>query len=361
MPESEVLLGSIPRSDQPAGTSAAGADPGRDPDLQEHGRRDSTSGPAAVAPAAPSTEHRPPSLSASSTIDDEAVAVAPRRPSIWTLPFCAPGTSWLHVSNAIVYLVAFCINVLVNSGAVWRSVRSVDSQYGPIMTPARWSYHIRDLMLFLWGLAVAAQNLAEHKGWKDGLMSVIGHSWQILWYSDSIWLVLHVVASPTGLTLAPLFSMCALLSAVATQARVAVALPGLHQELQAEGYPGIPALGYLLFVFPTSLASGWLLVHHCHTITLATLVITGSEQAALTAGCVSLAFSTALALLMLVKLRDVVFGLAFTWSCVAVWVAGFASQDDYRPDQLTAFFCALVLGLLTYCVAVGPQMALVGE
>lgn len=45
---------------------------------------------------------------------------------------------------------------------------------------------------------------------------------------------------------------------------------------------------------------------------------------------------------------------------MAVWIAGFTTQEDYRPDQLVAFFCALVLGLLTYCVAAGPQLALVG-
>ncbi len=39
----------------------------------------------------------------------------------------------------------------------------------------------------------------------------------------------------------------------------------------------MPALGYLLFVYPTSLAAGWLLVLHCHASTLAVLVLTGSN------------------------------------------------------------------------------------
>lgn len=51
---------------------------------------------------------------------------------------------------------------------------------------------------------------------------------------------------------------------------------------------------------------------------------------ALTAGCVSLVLATAVALLLLVRFRDVVFGLAFTWSMASIWVAGFSANDDYR-------------------------------
>ncbi|GLI71273.1 hypothetical protein VaNZ11_016398, partial [Volvox africanus] len=348
MPENEVLLSTIRRSDQPAETSAAG------PEQIVNSR--TSPGEATASPAA---GDNPTSSSSSGTIEEAAPAV-PRRPSIWQLPFCSSDTSWLHVTNSIVYFITFCINVLTNSGAVWRSVRAVDKQYGPILTPAGWSYYIRDLTLFLWGLAVACQNLAEHKGWKNGLMACIGHSWQVLWYSDSIWLLLHVVASPAGLTLAPLFSLAAVLCAVAVQTRVAMLIPRLQAELQAGGFEGVPALGYLLYMYPTSLASGWLLVQYCHSTTLAFQVVTGSQQVSLTVGCVLLVFSTAVALLVLVRLRDIIFGVAFTWGCVAVWVAGFTVQDEYRPDQLVAFFCALVSGLLTYCVAAGPQVAVLG-
>ncbi|GIL62419.1 hypothetical protein Vafri_16650, partial [Volvox africanus] len=348
MPESEVLLATIPRSDQPAGSSAAGS--------EQNGNSRTSPGEATTSPAADDSST---SSSSSSTLEEAAPAM-PRRPSIWQLPFCSSDTSWLHVSNTIVYFITFCINVLTNSGAVWRSVQAVDRHYGPILTPAGWSYYIRDLALFLWGLAVACQNLAEHKGWKAGLMACIGHSWQVLWYSDSIWLLLHVVASPAGLTLAPLFSLAAVLCALAVQIRVAMQIPRLQAELQAEGFEGVPALGYLLYMYPTSLASGWLLVQYCHSTTLAFQVVTESEQVSLTVGCVLLVLSTAVALLVLVRLRDVVFGVAFTWGCVAVWVAGFTVQDEYRPDQLVAFFCGLVSGLLTYCVAAGPQVAVVG-
>ncbi|GIM08902.1 hypothetical protein Vretimale_12803, partial [Volvox reticuliferus] len=348
MPESEVLLATVPRSDHPAGISAAGP--------EQNGNSRASPGEAPASPAA----GRNSSSSSTSSIIEEAAPGPPRRPSIWQLPFCSSDSSWLHVTNSIVYFITFCINVLANSGAVWRNVRAVDRQYGPILTPAGWSYYIRDLSMFLWGLAVACQNLAEHKGWKNGLMACIGHSWQVLWYSDSIWLVLHVMASPAGLTLAPLFSLAAMLCALAVQIRLAMLIPRLQEELQAEGFDGVPALGYLLYMFPTSLASGWLLVQYCHSTTLAFQVVTGSEQVSLTVGCVLLVLSTAVALLVLVRFRDAVFGLAFTWGCVAVWVAGFAVQDDYRPDQLVAFFCALVLGMLTYCVAAGPQLALMG-
>eukprot|EP00198_Chlamydomonas_reinhardtii_P006684 XP_001696020.1 predicted protein [Chlamydomonas reinhardtii] len=262
----------------------------------------------------------------------------PRRPRIWQLPFCAADTSWLHVSNTVVYFVLFCVNVLVNSEAVWPGVRQVDRKYGPIVTPAGWAYHIRDLTLFLWGMAMCCQGL-------------------VLWYSDTIWLVLHVSGSPAGLALAPFFSFCALVAALAVQTRLAWAVWDVHLELQEEGFEGVPPLGYLFYVYPCSLASGWLLVLHCHATTVAVTTLAGADQVALTAGCVSLVLATAVALLLLVRFRDVVFGLAFTWSMASIWVAGFSANDDYRPDQLVAFFCALVLGLLTYCIAAGPQLS----
>lgn len=40
------------------------------------------------------------------------------------------------MSNTVVYFVLFCVNVLVNSEAVWPGVRQVDRKYGPIVTPA---------------------------------------------------------------------------------------------------------------------------------------------------------------------------------------------------------------------------------
>ncbi len=46
--------------------------------------------------------------------------------------------------------------------------------YFPLAVRCRWAYYIRDLTLFLWALAVACQNLAEHKGWKSGLLAAIG-------------------------------------------------------------------------------------------------------------------------------------------------------------------------------------------
>ncbi|EFJ47387.1 hypothetical protein VOLCADRAFT_92026 [Volvox carteri f. nagariensis] len=244
----------------------------------------------------------------------------------------AADTSWLHVSNTIVYFLAFCINVLVNSGAVFRTVRSVDRQFGPVLTPAGWSYYIRDLTLFLWGLGVTCQSLVEHKGWKDGLVACIGYS-----------------CFPPPPTPRPRHPRRLL-------TRVAVLVPELQRELLAAGFRGVPPLAYLIYVYPTSLACGWLLVHQCHVTALATGLVTSSHQAALNVGCVTLVLATALALLLLVRLRDVVFGLAFTWGCVAVWVAGFTTQEDYRPDQLVAFFCGLVMGMLTYCVAAGPQV-----
>ncbi|KXZ47749.1 hypothetical protein GPECTOR_33g631 [Gonium pectorale] len=249
----------------------------------------------------------------------------------------------------------FCINVLVNSEAVWPGVRTIDRSYGPMVTPAGWAYYIRDLVLFLWGLAVAAQNLVEHKGWKDGMLGAVGHSWQILWYADSIWLVLHVSGNPTGLALAPLFSLSALLASVGTQLRLAVESRELQRQLQADGHEGAPPLAYLLFVAPTSLASGWLLLLHCHAVTVALQVLTGSQQAAATAGCICLVLCSCMALPLLLRFRDVLFGLGFTFSVGSVWVSGFSADDDYRPDQLVAFFCALVIGLLTYCIAAGPQ------
>ncbi|KAG2439120.1 hypothetical protein HXX76_004488, partial [Chlamydomonas incerta] len=269
----------------------------------------------------------------------------------------AADTSWLHVSNTIVYFVLFCVNVLVNSEAVWPGVRQVDRKYGPIVTPAGWAYYIRDLTLFLWGMAMCCQGLVESKGWKDGLLGAIGHAWQVLWYSDTIWLVLHVSGSPAGLALAPFFSFFALVAALAVQTRLAWAVWDIHLELQEEGFEGIPPLGYLFYVYPCSLASGWLLVLHCHATTMAVTALAGADQVALTAGCVSLVLATAVALLLLIRFRDVVFGLAFTWSMASIWVAGFSANDDYRPDQLVAFFCALVLGLLTYCIAAGPQLS----
>ncbi len=60
----------------------------------------------------------------------------------------------------------------------------------------------------------------------------------MLWYCDTIGQLLHVLASGPGLIMAPLFSLCALLVAVSTQIRVAGAMPGLHEELQAEGHDG---------------------------------------------------------------------------------------------------------------------------
>lgn len=60
----------------------------------------------------------------------------------------------------------------------------------------------------------------------------------MLWYSDTIWLVLHVSGSPAGLALAPFFSFCALVAALAVQTRLAWAVWDVHLELQEEGFEG---------------------------------------------------------------------------------------------------------------------------
>ncbi len=65
-----------------------------------------------------------------------------------------------------------------------------------------------------------------------------GHSWQILWYGDCIWLILYGTGTPAGVCLAPLFSFAALLAALATQSRVAWTMGEVHSDLQAEGYDG---------------------------------------------------------------------------------------------------------------------------
>ncbi|KAG2498238.1 hypothetical protein HYH03_003988 [Edaphochlamys debaryana] len=313
-------------------------------------------------PASPTRTSPPSPLSSSSASDSPRAGPAQaagdtarrRRRSIWSLPCLSRDVTWLHITNSLVFFILFAVNVLVNSEAVWQSYLAVDKAYGPVLTPASWAYHIRDLMFFLWAMAIGIQQMVEHKGWKEGLLELVGHSWQILWYSDTVWLIMTVTASPMGLTLAPLFSLCALLAALGAQTRLAWGILGLHLDLQAEGHEGVSPLGYLFFVAPTSLASGWLLVLHCHATTMAVKAALGSDTAAMYAGCVALAMAAFVALLILIRFRDIIFGLAFTWSMGSIWIAGFSTNDDYRSDQLVAFFCALVIGLLTYCIAAGP-------
>lgn len=44
----------------------------------------------------------------------------------------------------------------------------------PPLPSRSYVYYIRDLMMFLWGGAIAAQSLVDSKGWKDVLVSTIG-------------------------------------------------------------------------------------------------------------------------------------------------------------------------------------------
>lgn len=105
-------------------------------------------------------------------------------------------------------------------------------------------------------------------------------------------------------------------------------------------HAGAPPLAYLLFAYPTSMASGWLLILHCHAVSIAVSTLTGGDngpddQPATIVGCIVLSLATAVAVAVLLRYRDVVFGLSYTWGMVGVWVAGFGTFEGYLPHQVS--------------------------
>ncbi|GFR52171.1 hypothetical protein Agub_g14704, partial [Astrephomene gubernaculifera] len=312
MPESELLLPGVTRSDIQAAPLAVEVDV----------ERSATSGDG---DGPPSPQRTTPPAAASTAIN--VVPVPERRPSIWQLPFCAPDLSWLSIANTLLYLSLICLNVLVYSEAVWPGVGEVDRKYGPLLTPASWSYHLRDLIMFLWGLAVAAQSLAEHLGWRDYLQHRLGSLWRIQWCADCIWLVLHVSGNMAAAAVFSATSLCAALLGMHLQASL---MRELHPRMQEEGQPGVPALAYLLFAAPTSLSAGWLLANQCHAITAAVVrADNGSQTIALPLGCCLIALAACMALSHLARTRDVLFGLGFAWAALAMSVSSGGYAGTY--------------------------------
>ncbi len=128
--------------------------------------------------------------------------------------------------------------------------------------------------------------------------------------------------------------------------RHTAARPATHQPAvrpcplpYSRPHAGAPPLAYLLFVYPTSMASGWLLILHCHAVSIAVSALTGGDNGAddrpaTIVGCIVLSLATAVAVAVLLRYRDVVFGLSYTWGMVGVWVAGFGTFEGYLPHQV---------------------------
>lgn len=343
-----LLSEPLPRSDaRPSSSSSAEVQHPEQPQAEE-----STSGQEQTA-----ARQEPPAIANNGTNSGRRSGFS------WDLlspPYQNP--SWLkllQLSNSLSFLVLLFLNVATNSEALWPAIKTADAKHPPVLTPAGWTYSIRDFIFFFFGCAVACQNVEERKGWKDEILGVTGFSWQVIWYADCIWLVLYATGTPVGLLLAPLFCLSAALAALSTMVRINRMLPDLHSEMQAEGWDGVPGVAYLLYIYPTSLAAGWHLLLFCHATIAGLSVLTDSRPVLVTVGCLLLAAATFVAMTVLMRCRDALFGVGYVFGCIGIMI-GVDSNNELRPDQLLASFCAGIgqvgVAMLLYVVvSVQPQ------
>jgi hypothetical protein len=99
-------------------------------------------------------------------------------------------------------------------------------------------------------------------------------------------------------------------------------------------------------------------------------VLTSSRPVLITAGCLLLAAATFVAMMVLVRCRDALFGVGYVFGCIGIMIgvqdhdaprnAYNAANTEMRPDQLLASFCAGIgqvgVAMLLYVVvSVHPQ------
>jgi hypothetical protein len=253
----------------------------------------------------------------------------------------------LRVSNVVNYVLLVVVNTLANQGLFGPNNADVSKQYQTPLTPAGWAFSIWGVIFALQGAGVIYAALPRgytDDGWKAAVVNAIGYGWQLTWLFECSWLVsfpqqtLIAFIACAVFLFAALFCIGGVLGQLYTLTNTSsTRIVGGTIRRRDRMSPFL----FALYVVPTSMNTAWLSVASCLGITVlaASQAMQTVHQNLLAAVLATVV--TLLGLWVLLKHRDVVYGLTVIWALSAVLQA----QQHVELMQRLSIVAIVVLGL----------------